>query len=1086
MLYALLVGINHYHPDSRVPTLNGCANDLQAARQFLEAHFPKDRIVIEELRDHDATYQNVVDRWGPAFLQKAGKDDVVLFLYSGHGARERSDRAFLPYFPEGMNESLVCYDSRLPGRFDLADKELGVLVQRVAQNGPHVALWLDCCHSGSATKAVGDFRLGAVRQWDIRQEERPLDSYLEGYFSKKGVHIPESRHISLGACDRTEKAFELLTNRGNFSAHLLQVLDQYGPAISYARLFTECRNAMLRLSGEQHPQFEPSGYFNAFSGFLGWPVEGEGRPTRVFFQEGKWQVNSGAINGLPTTADQSAQFVVLRDGKEIGHARTTVTGLDQSEVKIDFLGNSDLQYEARMTSVPSPPMEFLLKTDNAGNDRLQQALSAYQPVHFHLNPQAEEAAYRLEVKATQVSLYDHRTGEQLRTLLGNDEGQIFADAFDKLEKLAQYEKNLRLDNPGTRIRREEIQLVLEELDANGSVARRHTEEEAIIDIFREGGQERTVPFRLLVQNDSARERRVVLLYFSPQYGIHSVRSEPIAARSSAILMEHDQRGNRYQFELRGKAESLDLFKILVTNRPIQDQLLAQEGFRPGETKEYQRSKSVADRGGLGQARFINDFYLDAEDAGPEESESDWFSRSIAVRCVAREARVGAKAVTLAGGSIVVKAHSGFQADLGLSAATPNSRDLSVMSVITQLAEQEGAEMLQFGRASRSLFGAPNVLEITGYSGEETLADDPLTIELEAGLQAGESLLPLTFDGQHILPVGEVERLTDGKARVSIRQLPENGGRSRSLTKALKLAFLKLVLRQDRPQYLRWVDYGQAKVQRQDQGVAAKVKAAKNILLVIHGIIGDTQPMAECVAPLQQSGHYDLVLTFDYENLNTPIGDTAAALGERLREAGIGTGDGKRLSILAHSMGGLVARYYIENLNGKEVVDRLLMAGTPNAGSAIAQLTKYRDYAKILLGFALNFGWGFPAAATIFGILDRSSAVTATLEQMDVKNNSFLEKLNQSADPGIPYGIVAGNLGQFLERKPDARSLLDKLYRLGGKVFYGQEPNDLAVSMDSIKAVPAGRQPATQVRDLAAHHLNYFSEPVSVEALLEML
>ena len=53
--------------------------------------------------------------------------------------------------------------------------------------------------------------------------------------------------------------------------------------------------------------------------------------------------------------------------------------------------------------------------------------------------------------------------------------------------------------------------------------------------------------------------------------------------------------------------------------------------------------------------------------------------------------------------------------------------------------------------------------------------------------------------------------------------------------------------------------------------------AQKVLLFIHGIIGDTKDMAKSVqrAKLAEGGatlksRYDLVLTFDYENLNTTI------------------------------------------------------------------------------------------------------------------------------------------------------------------------------------------------------------------------
>jgi len=64
-----------------------------------------------------------------------------------------------------------------------------------------------------------------------------------------------------------------------------------------------------------------------------------------------------------------------------------------------------------------------------------------------------------------------------------------------------------------------------------------------------------------------------------------------------------------------------------------------------------------------------------------------------------------------------------------------------------------------------------------------------------------------------------------------------------------------------------------------------------------------------------SDNYDLTLCFDYQNLNTPIQDTAKMFKEKLEQAGLSEGHGKQLHIVAHSMGGLVSRWMIEQEGG---------------------------------------------------------------------------------------------------------------------------------------------------------------------------
>ena len=121
-------------------------------------------------------------------------------------------------------------------------------------------------------------------------------------------------------------------------------------------------------------------------------------------------------------------------------------------------------------------------------------------------------------------------------------------------------------------------------------------------------------------------------------------------------------------------------------------------------------------------------------------------------------------------------------------------------------------------------------------------------------------------------------------------------------------------------------------------IRAAVAGASRILMYIHGIIGDTRGMVSSARP----GHlalgafvepvgdrYQLLLAFDYENINTPIDETARDLKGRLAAVGLGERHGKALDVVAHSMGGLVARWMIEREDGDTIVSRLVTLGTPN-------------------------------------------------------------------------------------------------------------------------------------------------------------
>ncbi len=114
--------------------------------------------------------------------------------------------------------------------------------------------------------------------------------------------------------------------------------------------------------------------------------------------------------------------------------------------------------------------------------------------------------------------------------------------------------------------------------------------------------------------------------------------------------------------------------------------------------------------------------------------------------------------------------------------------------------------------------------------------------------------------------------------------------------------------------------------------AGAVAGTDRVLLHLHGIVGDTRGMVANSFADGVAGAYGAVLAFDYENLHTRIDETALMLQERLTAVGLGPGHGKTLDVVAHSMGGLVARWMIEHLDGARIVSHLVTLGAPNDGS----------------------------------------------------------------------------------------------------------------------------------------------------------
>ncbi len=278
-----------------------------------------------------------------------------------------------------------------------------------------------------------------------------------------------------------------------------------------------------------------------------------------------------------------------------------------------------------------------------------------------------------------------------------------------------------------------------------------------------------------------------------------------------------------------------------------------------------------------------------------------------------------------------------------------------------------------------------------------------------------------------------------------------------------------------------------------------VAVAQRVVLYIHGIIGDTRGMVASARgvglkledpPPFLGDRYDLMLAFDYENINTTIEETARGLKRRLEAVGLGAGHGKTLHIVAHSMGGLVARWFVEREGGNAIVQHLAMLGTPNAGSPWPTV---QAWATTALGIGLNslsvVAWPVRALGSLMGAIE---TVDVTLDQM-APGSDFYQTLTASADPGIPYTVIAGNtsiLPAALEAPEGQESRMARLmnrllHETTALAFFG-EPNDIAASVQSIESIPPGRSPQPEIREVACDHITYFNTAAGLSALAEAL
>jgi hypothetical protein len=142
---AVLFGINHY---KSISALNGCANDVNNIYRLLTETYGFSPHNIRHYTNADVTRQQVIDGFD-WLIDTANNGDRLVFHFSGHGSYINRDDG-----DEDIDELICLYDMdwENPDSY-LLDDDLGQLTRKVAQ-GVRLTIILDCCHSGSGTRAL--------------------------------------------------------------------------------------------------------------------------------------------------------------------------------------------------------------------------------------------------------------------------------------------------------------------------------------------------------------------------------------------------------------------------------------------------------------------------------------------------------------------------------------------------------------------------------------------------------------------------------------------------------------------------------------------------------------------------------------------------------------------------------------------------------------------------------------------------------------------------------------------------------------------------------------------------------------------
>jgi hypothetical protein len=1077
-IYVLIASIDNYPIVAH--RLNGCVNDARSFSEYLNRFADANGLPIKtvELFDEKATRQGIIK--GFSHFDAAKDGDMCVFYYSGHGSQMPAPKEFWDE-SDGMSETLVCYDSRLSKGRDLADKELGYLLWKAtAEKDVHFLVVTDCCHSGSITRKESErSRMADAAVTQVKARE--YLGFAEYVKKENSLQPPAARHIHLSAAMSSQTAKEYLiegTQRGVFTYSLVETLEATGGRTTYTHLMEAVNAKVKNRVKEQSPQFSAYRFQDKRSlSFLGDGVTLNQQDFLLTFDKDfGWIVKAGGLQGIPASGAtfKTEKGTILTTDK-VSSNHSTVTGTEeiprdtQQRVKIESLNYTRTRIALSKDSEPAGAA-FIQKmwAESATSLPLLEWTDNPEKADYWIR--AYNGAYRLTTRTSETPLFRRVKEYSLRGV-----HKFLKD----VETVASWESKKRLQNPNTKLNSDCITVTVTQEDKT---------EAAQPYIFKQTEPKNDYYIGVALQNTSNRALWVSLMYFGCDF---SITNQLFTTRQllpgEIAMVEID---NEPLIPLVVPAELLswgvneikECFRVFVSTDEPDTNVHNQAGLEldlklEDDTRLIGRGKA-AKAGVTSEDWCVIDIPytlicpLPERDLNPNRSVAltDWMS---------------------------VEAPQGFSAKATLSADSPAQRALSNRPTRTVRGTSKVA--LCEGLATAP---ALDVLELSGINGQLS-EDNPLKINLE-GITKDDHVIALQYDEKSGLyfPVG---RSVDGVIHITATPKKESEVATRSLLGAAKILFQKLIVSKLTGEYeyplLRMATFASNQDENftyvtETKDIDAAIQGAENIAIFVHGLVGDTKEMTKSMVRAKKRekpllDNYQVVLTFDYDSVSTTIEQTAADLKERLEAVSLVAGHGKQVDIIAHSIGGLVSRHFVE---GNQVATRLILFGAPNLGTEVTQL---KDIVKTYSMLAIN---GLPAFApwmtplTLFANYLVKN-IQVTVDQLKPASD-FLKKLNDGSDPGVPYHSIVGNTRLIKKTYPKETTFIQKVianlkeqgvhYVLEQTIF--KSDNDLLVRTDSAKGIAGkeGRaQPITEV-EIANDHLSYFYKPEGLKALVDVV
>jgi triacylglycerol esterase/lipase EstA (alpha/beta hydrolase family) len=118
-------------------------------------------------------------------------------------------------------------------------------------------------------------------------------------------------------------------------------------------------------------------------------------------------------------------------------------------------------------------------------------------------------------------------------------------------------------------------------------------------------------------------------------------------------------------------------------------------------------------------------------------------------------------------------------------------------------------------------------------------------------------------------------------------------------------------------------------------ITGDINASGRPILLVHGI-GDNRSAFSILRRTLRRKGYGRITTVNYSPFTSDIRKAAANLARHVERICQQTGY-EQVFVVGHSLGGIIARYYVQRAGGDQRVHTLVTLGSPHAGTQLARL-----------------------------------------------------------------------------------------------------------------------------------------------------